>query len=38
MLSTFHLDSMIDKRSRTVSGGIGTIRKLHMVEDYNKHM
>ncbi len=40
MLSTFHSDSMIDKkrRSRTVSGGIETIRKPHMVEDYNQHM
>ncbi len=37
MLSTFHSDSMIDKRrSRTVSGGIETIRKPHMVEDYNQ--
>ncbi len=40
MLSTFHSDSMIDKRrrSRTVSGEIETIKKPHMVEDYNKHM
>ncbi len=40
MLSTFHSDSMIDKRrrSRTVPGGIETIKKPHMVEDYNKHM
>ncbi len=40
MLSTFHSDSMTDKRrrSRTVPGGIETIKKPHMVEDYNKHM
>ncbi len=37
MLSTFYSDSMIE-RSRTVPGGIETIKKPHMVEDYNKHM
>lgn len=40
MLSTVHDDTMVGKsrRSRTVSGGVETIQKPKLVEDYNLHM
>ena len=40
MLSTIHDDSMISKehRSRQVSGGVETIQKPAVVEEYNQYM
>ena len=40
MLSTIHDDSMISKerRSRQVSGGVETIQKHAVVEEYNQYM
>ena len=39
MLSTFHDDSMVDKtRRRKGAGGLETIKKPRVVEDYNQHM
>ena len=40
LLSTFHDDSMIDKRRRTraTEGGIETISKPKAIDDYNTYM
>ena len=40
MLSTFHDDSIVDKRRRTrrAEGGQEVIQKPKVVEDYNQHL
>ena len=40
MLSTFHDDTMVGKsrRSRTAAGGVETIQKPRVVEEYNQFM
>lgn len=40
MLSTYHSDDVIEKsrRSRHVGGGVETIKKPRMIEDYNNNM
>lgn len=40
MLSTFHDDTMVGKsrRSRLATGGVETIQKPHVVEEYNQFM
>ena len=40
MLSTFHSDTTVDKqrRTRSTAGGVETIQKPSMVDDYNQHM
>ena len=40
IISTYHGDDVIEKsrRSRAVAGGVETIKKPRMIEDYNKNM
>ena len=40
MLSTYHSDDVIEKsrRSRNVGGGVETIKKPRMIEDYNNNI
>ena len=40
MLSTFHDDQMVDKsrKRKHVGGGVETIRKPMVIEEYNRHM
>ena len=40
MLSTYHTDELIDKtrRSKRAAGGVKTVKKPKMVEDYNNNM
>lgn len=40
MLSTYHTDEVIEKvrRSKGAGGGVETIKKPRMVEEYNKYM